>query len=87
MMQVQSSPTALPFFAQAGTPLAAHTAMIERAIHRAMAVRASDILPPGNWHKGMMLPHLDDGSIDYDEDALIPTCGPRMVWIGGDGGA
>jgi hypothetical protein len=71
-------------YALPGTPLAAHSAVIKRALDRAVQVRASDINPPGNWITGAMLPRID-GRMTYDKDAVIPVSGPRMLWVGGNG--
>jgi len=48
-------------------------------------VRAGDINLPGNWTTGLMLPR-QDGKMNFDGTAAVPTSGPRMLWIGGNGG-
>jgi hypothetical protein len=83
---IASAATLVPLYALRGTPLAAHVAVIQRALDRAVRLRASDVQPPGNWTMGMMLPRTDDGRMNFDEDAPIPNLGPRMLWIGGNGG-
>jgi hypothetical protein len=65
--------------------LVAQTASIERALDRAVQVRAGNIQPPGSWTTGVMLPR-EAGMMNYDSNAAVPNQGPRMLWIGGNGG-
>jgi hypothetical protein len=72
-------------FTLPGTALAAHGPTIENALERAAQVRTGSFQPPGNWTTGAMLPR-QDGKINFDPRRSIPSAGPRMLFIGGNGG-
>ena len=84
-MKTSSIATMAAIFAVPGTALAAHAPAIEKALARAAEVRAGNIQLPGNWTTGLMLPR-QDGKMNFDGTAAVPTSGPRMLWIGGNGG-
>jgi hypothetical protein len=86
-VKLTSSVAALAaLYAIPGTPLAAHAPAVEQAMQRAAQVRAGDIQPPGNWTTGAQLPRSPDGNRMNTERGEVPTTGPRMLWVGGNGG-
>ena len=72
----------LSHYAVPGTPLAALVPPVKAAITRALAVRASDIQPPGGWIRGVSLPRRDGG---FQANLPIPNKGARLLWVGGNG--
>jgi hypothetical protein len=84
-VKTSSIATMAAIFAVPGTALAAQAPAIEKALARAAEVRAGNIQLPGNWTAGLMLPR-QDGKMNFDGTAAVPTSGPRMLWIGGNGG-
>lgn len=74
----------LALYAVPGTALAAQVPAIQAALDRAAEVRAGDIQPPGDWRTGVMLPR-QNGRMNFDPTATVPSSGPRLLWIGSNG--